>query len=190
MARVELELSHAYHGDLPSLCIRCGAPATVFKDRTFFTGLCGLPFLPLLFLVIVAGRVSIRVPFCEIHKYHWRRRTQVVFGTFAFGLVVGISSCFLWLDAFLVPGRPAAWHHTLGGVICPLVPLLWIGMALILKYKGVYLANYNQRSVTLEGVAEEFAEEVRLWYSQNKFPPPKPCPLPERVRFHIHFHVP
>jgi hypothetical protein len=45
MAQVDLWLREADEGDLPPLCVRCGAPAEIWKNRTAFVGLGGLPLI-------------------------------------------------------------------------------------------------------------------------------------------------
>src|SRR5437660_11736174 len=93
----------ATQGQLPRVCMRCGAPATLVKAKTFswqpgwlllliLLGVVGL----VLFLVLsltLSKRMRVQVPLCERHRHHWAMRNGLTLGglvlllAFAGGLI-------------------------------------------------------------------------------------------------------
>src|SRR5262245_2698918 len=107
MATVYLESYDSDVTDLPDLCMKCGAPSSVRKKRTFswyppWVGvllLAGLvPFV--IVAVILTKRCRVVVPLCAQHKNHWLMRQLLVLlsllGILALGfaatLAVGAAS--------------------------------------------------------------------------------------------------
>ncbi|HEX5272029.1 MAG TPA: hypothetical protein VFW33_16145, partial [Gemmataceae bacterium] len=85
MADIRLGRYEVEHYDPPRVCMRCGAPSVVCKDHRFqwvppWTYI--LLFVALIPFAIVAGalqkRMTMPVPLCARHKWHWGGRTAVV----------------------------------------------------------------------------------------------------------------
>src|SRR5262249_28232384 len=108
MASVKLHDPDRMGYDLPDLCMKCGAPAMVYKAKTFswhpgwvyillFFGL--LPFI--IVALIMTRRMTVRVPLCEAHKNHWFGRFLILSGSFL-ALFAGGIALFM---ASLEPNR-------------------------------------------------------------------------------------
>src|SRR5262245_60095643 len=101
MATLHLESYDGEVGDLPDLCMQCGAPSAVRKNKRFswfppwvwiLLFVCGLVPFAIVALVMTKRR-TVNVPLCEAHKNHWLWRQLVVVG----GLLalIGIFVAFL-----------------------------------------------------------------------------------------------
>src|SRR2546423_10836794 len=149
MATITLQLQEA-GGDLPSLCMRCGAPATVFKDHTFFLGPLGLPLLILPNVVVATGRIFVKVPLCAAHQFHWGRRTVIIlFGFAAFTILTCGGFASLTEATSQVQGRVSSLVSLAG--LLGLV--LWLVLTILLQKCAIRLASYTDRSLTQAAMA-------------------------------------
>jgi hypothetical protein len=162
-----IHLSGSELDELPAVCMRCGAPATVTRDKTFSwhpPWVILLAFIGLLPFVIVAllltQRVTVTAPLCARHRNHWLSRALIGWGGFA--LLVLLAGGGL----FLLRNHPdlTIGDLELGGLLCVGsvvgVPVLLI-IAVILRYTSIYTSGISGSRITLRGVAEEFAEALR-----------------------------
>src|SRR5579883_2552105 len=80
MPTVWLDRDEAVYGDLPPVCMRCGADATTTRGQTLswcpswvivliFTGL--LPWAVV--SMLLTKRMKIKAPMCDRHAGHWFR---------------------------------------------------------------------------------------------------------------------
>jgi len=163
MAKVVLGLREAYEGDLPPVCIRCGAPASVMKNWTFSNGPGGLPIIVLPYVAVVAGKIQVRLPFCGAHKHHLLRQ---VIGILGGSLLVGVFAmgAFAAFVERAETGRPdPPATRVLFGMLCLsalVAPLAWLGACLALHRTSVRLLRYDRRTITLGGVSERFVEAL------------------------------
>src|SRR5207248_9559780 len=90
MGVVCLRRSQVERGDLPRLCLRCGKPATVRRNKTFSKSqgwtfitifLGGLPYL--LCCALFRDRLRVAVPLCAAHKNHFRWQAGILWGGLA-----------------------------------------------------------------------------------------------------------
>src|SRR5690242_4942118 len=101
MAEVRLGRLEAEEGELPPLCLRCGAPATMYNSRRlawqpgWVVVLFALTFWPLLLMsLLIRKRMRLRAPFCDAHGNYWRRRfliAAIVYGGLAGLVIAGLS---------------------------------------------------------------------------------------------------
>jgi hypothetical protein len=149
--------------DLPDLCMKCGAPAAVRKQKTFswfppwvwiLLLVCGLvPFA--IVAMILTKRRTISVPLCEQHKNHWMWRTLVVVGGFFALIILGIAAMSATTD------NPRGGDDLVGGLLCgaSLVGLvIWLIAAVILQATSIRASEITDRSMTLTGVSDIFIE--------------------------------
>jgi hypothetical protein len=159
VAKVRFWLREAYYGHVPEVCVRCGEPATVFRDRTIFTGLLGLPcFVLPPYVVIWAGKRWVRLPFCERHKDHWRWRRWTAWSIFALAILL-MFAAFLFTIRFPLP----QWQSLLAGLLCVGgfgLLVLWLVLIATLKLTGIFCVTHDDVSVTLAGIAPAFAERL------------------------------
>jgi hypothetical protein len=169
MARVRLGRFEAEEGDLPGLCMRCGAPATLVRKRTFswmppWVGV--LILAGLLPYVIVASvmtkRMRVHVPLCDAHKNHWVWRAWVTYG----GLAVLGGLLILWIALMIALDRPGQRDRSdaVMGFSCVgllIVGVAWLIVIVILQNSAIRPSEITERSITLIKVSERFAEAVR-----------------------------
>lgn len=183
MHQVELEVLEAYQGDLPAVCVRCGEPASVYRNKTLSTLPLGMPFLPLVWFFVYAGKVWVRLPFCVKHRNHFRNHLILRYLGFVIVFVVGIISLLATVSG--------------SGFMCPLglgVALAYLVLCAVKRYRGVYLVAYNERATVLGGVCLEFVEAVREKHAKqqqilNRLSPADPYEPKRRSDSDERFHA-
>jgi hypothetical protein len=103
VARVGLWLSEC-EGDLPPICMRCGADGHNRVNREFPVVAAWMELSPLAELIArtFARRVRLVAPLCDRHRLHWASRTWVVYGASFVALL--LLAGFAW--AALDPATP------------------------------------------------------------------------------------
>jgi len=145
----------------PPVCMKCGAPATVYRERLFTW------YPPWVYVLLLAGPVPfaivawvvtqqkrINVPLCDAHTGHWwKRQALILVGLF---LVLGL---FVAGMSQVGPGgndRLAAVLLGAAGVGF----LVWLPLTIYLNQTMIRPEEIRMGSITLKGVAPEFAEAV------------------------------
>jgi hypothetical protein len=155
---------HEYHQRLPLVCVRCGAPATHWVEKTFGADpLWGLIFLPVfVILPLQSRRTTIDLPVCDADVNPWRefdrfrRRMIDVFfgGLFVLVMVVSTSNSEnLKSVSWILDGLAATWV------------LAFVGLgvaALVFRFLSIRAVRITADSVTLANVAGPFAEALAL----------------------------
>jgi hypothetical protein len=145
--------------DLPAVCIKCGAPATVRKNKTFSWQPQWVPILILVGLLpyvivsmILTKRKTVETPLCEAHKSYWwmypTLMTLACLGVLGFGLVGMIAVS-------------AAKNDGLAGGVCGLSLLVFLGLlvvAAVINTMRIRPAEITDRYIYLTGVSQEFAD--------------------------------
>src|SRR5262249_14664962 len=153
MSKVRLGRYEIEHGLLPPLCMRCGAPATTTKRKTFSWSpswiyvliLFGLlPFV--IVALILTRRMRIEAPLCAAHQKHWSGR--------ALFLVLGlVGFCAMGLTAMaLLPDKPRGAESGLSGLLCIGTLFggsLWLIAAAVLQATAIHPTEITERSITL-----------------------------------------
>jgi heme/copper-type cytochrome/quinol oxidase subunit 2 len=166
MAQVRLRRYETGDGELPDVCMRCGAPADVSRWRTFawhpqwvyfllFAGL--LPFL--IVALVLTKRMRVSVPLCDAHKNHWLTRTVVIWCSFVGLLVLGVGAMVV-----LDQNRPAGGNDPLGGYLCGGVVvglIVWLFVAAILQATSIRTVEVTENSVTLTKVDPGFVAALK-----------------------------
>ena len=143
MAEVKLGRFEAEEGELPPLCLRCGAPAALFKAKRLswqptWTFLAfGLTVWPLLLVtMMIRKRMRALLPFCAKHKSYWARESAKVKG------VIGSLFILFVIGFILIIETEASGLHT----VHPLV-LFWLaGPAIMIAVLCLrHLRNGNRR---------------------------------------------
>ena len=111
MAEIFLTREEA-KGDLPALCMCCGAPAKTRVTRSFMLRdpeVSGGPFLEMRAIQAIAAhatvpRLSLPTYFCEQHRHYWHLRDGLKWGglagllTLVFGGVAMIATLIFTID--------------------------------------------------------------------------------------------
>jgi hypothetical protein len=164
MAQIRLGRYEAEEGELPPLCLRCGAPATLFKAKLLswqppWTYIVfGLTFWPLLALTaILRKRMRLLAPFCAAHRNHWQRRRllswSVISGLLILFLLGILLAIRLELENIRVPS-PFLLFWVAGMAITFAIELLRAG--------SIRPIEISDEAMTLTNVAEAFVAQWRL----------------------------
>src|SRR5262245_40258178 len=163
MAEVRLGRLEAEEGELPPLCLRCGAPATMYNARRlawqpgWVVVLFALTFWPLLVMsLLIRKRMRLLAPFCHAHRNYWRRRFLIAATVYG-GLAGFVMAGFMLLVVAQADGRT---------VVNPLLPFWFIGLyflaAIFLVQLGsIRATEITDDSIALTGVAAEFVNHFR-----------------------------
>jgi len=142
-------------GDLPAVCMRCGAPATTWIDREFRASRNGAAVLGFLSVLLGVGRVTwssdsgwprVQAPLCARHRNHWKWRERAV-GFAILSLIALATAGFIWL--------PLEWFGFMVG-FCFFGFLAWLILAMVLQETSITPTELHQDVITLKNVSAEF----------------------------------
>jgi hypothetical protein len=164
MADVHLWLRDVFEGNVPPLCVCCGAPATTWKNYTALTGCGGLPvfLLAAIFADVGehAGRIWLCLPFCHRHRHHWLWRRLIVLARFA-------AVIFLPIVALELMNEDSQNAVTWAGPLIPgacglslVAPLAWLAAYCICRRTGVRVVGHDKEAVAISGVCQLFVDAV------------------------------
>jgi hypothetical protein len=169
MATLEMGRRPLEDEDVPDLCMQCGAPAEVHREKTFswyppwvfvllLAGL--LPFI--IVALVLTKKKRVPVPLCRAHRNHWAWRNAVILLSFLglVGLVIGVS---VLLNVAAGPNG----FDQYGGLVCAgsVVGLVvWLVVVAVLQQTAIRPTEITDSSITLTGVSKEF---VRA-YEENR----------------------
>jgi hypothetical protein len=149
MATVRLGRYELEEYDLPRVCMRCGARASHYKSKKFqWHPPWAFFVLGALGAMLFSKTVTMPVPLCEKHKWHWGWRTAfVLVGLVAFVLLAFGAAALAGENEELAPF-----------VFLPLGVLFlgWLIAAAVLSSRTIRPTEITDKSVTLTGVSEEF----------------------------------
>jgi hypothetical protein len=180
MAQVNLWRREAHEGNVPPVCVRCGTPASTWKNYAAFVGLGGLPLFIIISIIFLdnmdnyGSRIWLRLPFCNRHRHYWLWRRVINFGSFAaviFLPILGLVFLNEYPDGTMYADpsldgsspKPDTLARQLAGLVCMLslvAPVLWLVAYFMWCRTGVRVAGYDKESVALGGVCQEFADAV------------------------------
>jgi hypothetical protein len=163
MAQLLIDFDELEEG-LPAVCMRCGRPATVFKEKRFtwfpqWIGLTlGVPPLFLLLLLLLRQRLTVTVPFCERHQNHWRSRARFALGGAAVlaGTAAAGAALLLALDHY---GQA---DDLVGPFVLVLLVLIaaWLIPVAVLYSNVIRPVDMTDRSVSFAGVSRGFVDAM------------------------------
>jgi hypothetical protein len=153
MATLRLGRYEVEEYELPRMCMCCGARARYHKTKNFqWSPPWAFLVLGAIGAMIFMKRITVDVPLCEKHKWHWGIRTALAIG----GLVVIVL-------LVMVAAAVASEDNTLAPfVFLPLLVLFlgWIGLLIGMAVTTIRPTEITDKSVTLVGVCQEFIEAV------------------------------
>lgn len=159
MAEVWIDEAGWEDGDLPDVCLECGADAPDRVRKTFVyqppwayvTILLGLLILVIV-LLVTRKQFRSRVPLCSEHKNHWTKRTLWVLGSFVVAVLVVILGVVL--ANLVVPRDPAL-------LIVAVVVLSLIGWIIALvtfQFGTIRVTKISKREILLAKVSPAFVD--------------------------------
>jgi hypothetical protein len=159
MAQVRLGRFEAEEGELPPLCLRCGAAATQFQagQVTWCPGwiylLLLVTFWPYLIVSFLARRrITILAPFCHAHRRQWRRQRVLALVSFFVALILVVIALLMAAARTDVESIASLWRFFW------VIGLFWLGGIFLRRLGAIYATELTEDAVTLNGVAEAFVE--------------------------------
>jgi hypothetical protein len=153
MATVRLGRYELYEYELPRVCMRCGARAVTHKSKQFsWSPPWAFIVLGALGAMLFMKSVTMPVPLCAKHKWHFGGRLVVIFLGFCAVVALGVGTA-LAADAF----KGAAEFFV--------IPLLVLVVAYLVAIVAISLTTIRpkeitDKSVTLTGVSEDFIDAL------------------------------
>ena len=148
---------------LPEVCMCCGEPATVHRDRNFSwypSWVIVIILLSLLIGLIVAlvltKRRRVFVPLCDWHKSHWSKRTAIILVGFLALIALLVFSVMYAIDR-PGPGNDMSWIFFLALLV---FFLAWLVMVIVLQLTAIRPTEITAEDITLTGVSQQFIDAL------------------------------
>jgi hypothetical protein len=155
--------------EVPEVCLKCGAPATVVKPHTFSwhpqwatillagslcAGGVAVIFIALIIAMTITKRRRMEVPFCDRHQHYWLIRSTFVFGGLATILLMSSAGAVIvWRSP--QPDWPL-FGCTMGAVF-----LVWLITAALIQAHSIQALEITDKSIRLGRVAREFVQALK-----------------------------
>ncbi len=171
MARIRLGRYEAEHGELPFICMRCGAPATMVKRKSlawhppWVYVLIPAGVLPFVIVAMVlTKRMRLQIPLCDAHKSNWLVRALIIWGSFVvfLGMIVLIGAVLFALDE--QRRRAGSAESGFSGFLCLGIvggAIAWLISIPIIQNTAIHVTQITDSSITLTKVSPRFVEAVR-----------------------------
>ena len=166
-------------GQLPAVCMCCGAPATFWVTRRLMlkpprynqVELAEIAIVKTIHALATSPYVRLRTSFCEQHRHYWTIKLIVLFG----GMLMFFAAMFLTLVLGLVAtiNRPQPHKGLVAmAVTIALLGLLgWLVPLLILWRNPIRALGMDQGPIIVDNVSDSYARAV-----QAKRPRAEPIP--------------
>jgi hypothetical protein len=156
-------------GELPAVCMCCGAPATDWSEQTFLlrppavegpSGFATVHAARMLESMVNAPRLRLRTSFCPEHRHYWTTRLLLVFGGLAGLGGVLLAGIAVVVYLFAVVKVDAPWPAAC--VIVPLAVYLTIWLILVSRVMGntIRARLVEGGAVVLTNVDPRYVEAV------------------------------
>jgi hypothetical protein len=151
---------------LPSVCLKCGDPATDRIEKRFSwypRWVIVLILFNILVMAIVAmvltKRMTVKAPLCQKHRSIWRKVTAISLGTF----LAIVAACVLMTIVGQRIEDIRGWRGwsvvvIFMGWILGLV--VWLIVVAAVTRMSVYATSITDDRITLAGVSERFVEAL------------------------------
>jgi hypothetical protein len=163
MANVRLNLRDCQDGGLPPVCMQCGERATTLSDQEFLwfpkwpIPLLILGIIPaIIAMIVLTRRRKVRVPFCDAHRNHWKKRFGLGLG-FLFG-PVGLFT-LLYGGARLLDPRGDTAGPILSFTFLIVLVTMIVALTLIVTSQIAPVAMTGE-TITLNNVSPGFIEAL------------------------------
>lgn len=163
MSQLRLNI-HEADGDLPMVCMCCGAPATVVRTRRmswYPRWVWLLILVNLLVLLIVAmiltKRATLQAPLCDEHKNHWSKRMLIGFGSFVLLVLFIIGEVVVMSNASRQIQDSMGGFAFLAGAVAVLA---WLILLVTLSGTAIRPNEITDRDLVLAGVSPAFIDAL------------------------------
>jgi hypothetical protein len=165
MAEVRLGRFEVEKDQLPMICMRCGAVATLRKRKKFtwyppwISILLVAGVLPYIILVrILMKKMTVSAPLCDDHRFHWIWSS----------LIIPLTLCALVMVCCTGPITiNAAGSDRAMDSAMPLFSLMmfgafvvWFIAMIVVNEVSIHPTEITEHAMTLKGVAPAFADAV------------------------------
>ena len=154
-------------GQLPEVCMRCGAVSTQKLRHTFSWHAQGASSLnhafglvAVLVGAVVKGAFSkhmvVCVPLCEKHKDHWSTRSLLLWG-----YALTMALVYLGTGMLLFGNRNNGQHESETGTACLVTIFLtfvWVFLIRVVEHTAIRATEITESSISLTGVSRKFVE--------------------------------
>jgi hypothetical protein len=166
MADVRLGRYEAEEGELPPCCVNCGAPATLFKPRSFTWSPLWIKIAGAWIVAFIhSRRMRMLVPLCEKHRDYWWQHLFVLAERL---LILAI----LVLADLHVLERPVEAADGIQPYPPGLVPgtfvvalainvAVWLLALRLLRVHTIFAREITDDDITLTGVSDTFAAQLQ-----------------------------
>ncbi len=159
MADIRLGRYEIEHYDPPPVCMRCGEPSAVCKDHRFqwvppwSYALLVFGVIPYAIVAaVLMKRMTVSVPLCERHKWHWGGRTAVV--------LLSLLALLGLLFAGIALGSEEDLNPAVVFVPFCFLFVVWLVAAVVLGVTTIRPREITDKSITLRGVSPEFIDAL------------------------------
>jgi hypothetical protein len=153
MATVRLGRYELEEYDLPRVCMSCGARASHYKSKKF-TWYPPWAWIALGWIgaMMFMKRVTMDVPLCEKHRWHWVWPPLVT--------IVGLLGIFVLLFAGVGLAEAVKIDPPVVFIPVGVLFLAWLIVAIYLSSKAIRATEITDKSITLRGVSPDFIEAL------------------------------
>jgi uncharacterized membrane protein len=157
MADVRLDFEDLDRDELPDLCMKCAAPATVRTGKTFSWTPPWARFMGGLMAMAFMKRRSVNIPLCEEHKNHWVWRHLVTWLSLAAVVLLFIGGGVL-MNA----------NKTFGGfvIVAAVIGLIaWLVTVIVVWATAINTSEITDYTITLRNVHNDW---VRAYHQPDR----------------------
>jgi hypothetical protein len=162
MATVCLTREEVRAKTLPAVCVVCGAPTSEWVKKRFVVRPAwvllllpfGGPLAVLLYAEIAADRMTVHVPVCLVHRYHWLKRT--VFNLSISVAIIWVIGATIVLEPRNSPRDFEKYLLVAAGVLI----LIWVIGRAVLDAILVGPVKIQKKFITLRNVHPSFHDAL------------------------------
>jgi hypothetical protein len=153
MATVRLGRYELEEYDLPRVCMSCGARASHYKSKKF-TWYPPWAWIALGWIgaMMFMKTVTMDVPLCEKHRWHWVWPPLVT--------IVGLLGIFVLLFAGVGLAEAVKIDPPVVFIPVGILFLAWLIVAIYLSSNTIRASEITDKSITLRGVSKDFIEAL------------------------------
>jgi hypothetical protein len=155
VAIVELSRERMQKG-LPAVCMKCGAPATIWKDQSYevpsTNPIARLSSWVRLATSFFRRNLTVKAPFCTAHQHHWSRRKLVTVG----GLMAVLAILLGGTTLCAIVG----WDRSIPFMVGMGFFFAWCVAAVIAYETSIHPTLITEHDVSLKGVSDRFVSAL------------------------------
>jgi hypothetical protein len=184
MAQVKMGRYEVEKRELPGVCARCGQPTRYYKTKNFswyppWIGITILIALPvfLILALVMTKRMTVGVPLCDKHKYHWGVRLAIILLGLLAVILIGVGALVLGGMISDSDKDTGATIMGLGMAGAGVLFLVWLITVVVVQSTAIRPTEITDTSITLTGLSDAFVEAVESEAGrEDDYDRPRPRP--------------